>query len=224
MTNYYAPSPYDRPPSKVAAPESLKDTDMFPAVTLMATRAQVKKFGDVLEQEDEFGTCLLAHFEVFDTLIIFYQSALDEKNYWTVFVDMVSCLDKKQFPIELGNAVVRYLTRGTIQPDWQNDEADTEYLSRRRRLSSVVDVVNTLSIENVTVRVNLLRLARTKSPLNAYKDRRRAKIVTIKADRLVTAKKAAPARKFAVRITATRAKKTATTKRAAPAKKTAAAK
>lgn len=220
MTNHYAPSPHEWPPLKVAAPKSLKGTDLFPAVTLTATRPQVKMFGDVVEQEDELGTCLVAHFEVFGTLIIFYQSALDDKDYWTVFVDMVSCVGKEQFPTKLGIAVVRQLTAGAIKPDWQNDDADTEYRSRRRRPSQVGDSVTKLIKKRVTP-LGDLRPARAKSPLEAANDWTMVKVANASARRFVAAKKAAPAKRLAVKKAAASAKKPAVAKRTAPAKKAA---
>jgi hypothetical protein len=224
MTNYFAPSPYDWPPSKVVAPNSLKGTDLFPAVTLTATHRQVKKFGDVVAQEDELGTCLVAHFEVFGTLIIFYQSALDDIDYWTVFVDMVSCVDKEQFPTKLGHAVVRHLTNGAIKADWENDDADTEYRSRRRRLSPGRDMVHKLRIKSMTVGGALSKPARVKSTFEAANDWTMVKVATGKTGRFTTAKKPALTRNFAAKKSAAPAKKAVAVKRAAPTKKAAPAK
>ncbi len=221
MTNYYAPLPHDWPPSKVAAPKSLKATDMFPALTIKATRAQVKKFGDVLEQEDELGTCLVAHFEVFGTLIIFYQSALDDKDYWTVFVDMVSCVEKEQFPTKLGNAVVRQLSIDAIRPEWKNDEADTEYRSRRRNRAQVGGVKGKPSIKSVALSGNLSRPTRGKLPLDAANDWTADGVATGRVGRFLTAARAAPAQKFVTKKVAAPAKKAVAAKRAAPAKKAA---
>lgn len=140
----FAPSPYDWFPNKVASP-TFENTDLYPAVTVKATRAKVGRFSDVVEREDDLGVCLVAHFEVFGTLVMFYQSALDSKDHWTVFVDMRGCVTREQLPTRLGEFVVRRLSQRSIVPEWVNTEADTEYRSRRKKLSQALANVTKLT-------------------------------------------------------------------------------
>lgn len=130
------------PPTKIKVPKTFEKTDLYPALTINATRQTVGKFGDVVEREDEQGTCLVAHFEVFGTLVMFYQSALDAIDHWTVFVDMLGCVARMQLPSRLGVLSVRYLADGRVSPNWVNKEVDTEYRSRRRsrRVADAVGV------------------------------------------------------------------------------------
>jgi hypothetical protein len=206
MKSYFAPSPYDWPPEKVAAPKSLKDTDLYPSVTLSATRAQVKKFADIVEQEDELGTSLVAHFKVFDTLIIFYQSALDEADSWTVFVDMVNCVKREQPPTKLGNAVVRQLTAGAVEPNWLNKEADIEYRSRRRKPAVINDKVLKPTIKPRVKTGGTFESIPPKIPLQVANDFIFVKAASKKTGRFVVAM-------------AGIAKKTVTEKKATAAKK-----
>lgn len=135
VRSYFQITPYSLPPSKTPPPQTFDGIDIYPAVTITAARGAVQKFGDVVQREDELGPCLVAHFEVHGTLLLFYQSALDPKDYWTIFVDMNGCVARKQFPTRLGSTALRYLSLGKIEPNWINLEADTEYRSRRSKLA-----------------------------------------------------------------------------------------
>ncbi|MFA1684266.1 hypothetical protein ACDY99_12295 [Achromobacter dolens] len=128
---YFAPSPHDAYPNKISPPKTFDDIDIYPAVTITAPRKKIRSLGDVVQREDELGTCLVAHFEVRGTLLLFYQSALDPIDHWTIFVDMNGCVARGQYPTLLGTAAVRFLSQAQIKPDWTNAEADTEFRSRR---------------------------------------------------------------------------------------------
>lgn len=217
-TSHFAASPYDWPPTKVGLPKTFENTDLYPAVTVKATRKKVEKFSDVLEREDDLGVCFVAHFEVFGTLVMFYQSALDSIDHWTVFVDMRGCVAREQPPTRLGRSVVRWLTQGAIVPEWVNDEADTEYRSRRRKHDQVDPVVVQSTGMRATKSISS-KTRVTRPRQGAANDEFR--LVARKGSRINTesgyhfiAKKVATAKKTAVK------KATAPAKKSASAKKT----
>jgi hypothetical protein len=131
----YAYSPHDVPPVEISPPKTFENIDFYPSAAFNASHRTVATFCQVVKREDEHGVCLVSHFEVAGTLVILYQSALDLSDHWTVFADMRSCVDKQQVPTKLGLSVVRYLTNGSIKPDWLNKDADAVYRSGRRKRS-----------------------------------------------------------------------------------------
>lgn len=135
VRSHFEITPYSLPPNKTPPPKAFDDIDIYPAVTITAPRRTVQTFGNVVQREDELGPCLVVHFEVRGTLLLFYQSALDPKDHWTIFVDMNGCVAQKQFPTKLGSTALGYLSSWKIRPNWINLEADTEYRSRRSKLA-----------------------------------------------------------------------------------------
>ncbi|PXX46964.1 hypothetical protein [Undibacterium pigrum] len=133
--------PHDIPPEIVECPQTFPDVDLYPAITFKASRSKVAKDCGVVKQKDELGICSVAQFRVIHTLVMLYQSAFDPKDHWTVFVDMHECVGSKQVPTLLGASVVRYLTGGDVKPDWLNEDADSVYRSRLRKLSLIGETI-----------------------------------------------------------------------------------
>ncbi|CPH74323.1 hypothetical protein [Burkholderia pseudomallei] len=223
MTKFgYAPSPHEWSPRQVEPPTTFENIDLYPAVSIIATRRKVGNFGDVVEREDELGVCLVAHFAVHDTLVTFYQSALDSKDHWTVFVDMRSCVASQQVPTLLGRSVVRYLAGGSIEPEWVNSEADTEYRSRRRKPSQVV-------AKRTAPRTTTHSFSKPRKSHSFHEVANDARMVAVarkqagaKPGRYLIAEKAAAAQKSAAKQGAAPAKKAAAVRKTATAKKGAA--
>jgi hypothetical protein len=189
----YAPSPHDWSPSKAKPPKSFEGIELYPAVSVKIARAKVEKFGELFEREDELGACFVEHFQVLGTLVMFYQSALDAKDRWTVFVDMVGCVAESQIPTQLGRSVVRHLTAGAVKPEWVNEEADREYRSRRRKLSPAGHLFLRIAIKSLSAGVRAGSIVGASSlignPGSASKKRTRQE-ATLPAKEAVAAQKA----------------------------------
>ena len=134
ITSSFVFSPHDAPLSEISPPAGFENIDLYPSVAFIASRQKVAKFCRLVTRDDEHGNCLVSHFEIFGTLLVLYQSALDPKEGWTVFVDMRGCIEKQQVPTKIGKSMVRYLTAGSIKPDWINEAVDAVYRSGRRKL------------------------------------------------------------------------------------------
>ena len=213
----YMSIPHDAPPLRVAPPRNFDNVELYPLVTLTANRTVVSQFNQVVKKQDELGECLVTHFEVGGTLIVFYQSALDAKDHWTVFADMRGCVEKQQIPTKLGSAVLRYLSAGSIKADWVNEGADTEYRSRRRKMPQIGRaVVRVFRSDGVmTVKTDPQRNSeKFANPLSA------ARKPAYGTARSATASKAAAPKTAAVKNTTTSVRSGGSSRKPVAAKKT----
>lgn len=208
--------PHDAPPLSIAPPRDFDNVELYPLVTLTANRTVVTQFNQVVKKQDELGECLVTHFEVGGTLIVFYQSALDARDHWTVFADMRGCVEKQQIPTKLGNSVLRHLSAGSIKPDWVNEGADTEYRSRRRKIPKIGEaVVRVFRGDRVTVKTD--RQHNSETFANPRFAARKPAYGTVRS---ATASKAAAPKTAAVKNTTTSARSGGSSEKPVAAKKT----
>lgn len=221
----YEFKPHDAPPVEIAPPKKFETVDLYPTATFTASRRKVSAHCKVVERSDEHGICLVSHFKVAGTLVVLYQSALDEKDHWTVFADMLCCINNDQAPSKLGRSFVRYLTAASIAPDWVNSDADAVYRSGRLKLSKA-----SLEAFNSLIKATKKKLAPTSSKSHGYRDDMKdipmvaQKVFPVERIRALATKKAATPSPLTVKKTGTSLPRVAAAKKATPAKRVAAAK
>ncbi|WP_250532323.1 hypothetical protein [Caballeronia sp. ATUFL_F1_KS39] len=128
-----------------------------------------------------------------------------------------------RLPTRLGTAVVNALTRGSIQPDWVNQEADTVYERRRKTQSRPVHTV--AKLKNPATAKHLFTAAKTPKGLreaaNDFRMMARASAEGGKRLQKLAASKKSPTKASSSGVvkTGTTATKTATARKKAAAKR-----